>query len=138
MQLFSESPTQRRNGSTLNGDGFGGCALRGISLSNNKNLSNLGMASSERAIERGLQVQGSILLSAIAIAVTIVLLLRSERKRAAVGRRFNNPTSTCKQLLTMCREFQLFLVGYIIVSLCEIFTVGGFPLDRAVRLVCVT
>ena len=33
------------------------------------------------------------------------------------------------------REFQLFLVGYIIVSLCEIFTVGGFPLDRRVRLV---
>ncbi len=35
----------------------------------------------------------------------------------------------------MRREFQLFLLGYIIVSLCEIFTVGGFPLDRKVRLV---
>ena len=34
------------------------------------------------------------------------------------------------------REFQLFLIGYIIVSICEIFTVGGFPLDRKVRLVC--
>ena len=34
------------------------------------------------------------------------------------------------------REFQLFLIGYIIVSICEIFTVGGFPLDRTVRLVC--
>ena len=33
------------------------------------------------------------------------------------------------------REFQLFLIGYIIVSICEIFTVGGFPLDRKVRLV---
>ena len=35
----------------------------------------------------------------------------------------------------MCREFQLFLVGYIIVEICEIFTVGGFPLERKVRLV---
>ena len=39
------------------------------------------------------------------------------------------------QLLMLGREFQLFLVGYVIVSLCEIFTVGGFPLDRKVRLV---
>ena len=38
-------------------------------------------------------------------------------------------------LLTMYREFQLFLVGYIIVEICEIFTVGGFPLERKVRLV---
>ena len=35
----------------------------------------------------------------------------------------------------MHREFQLFLVGYIIVQICEIFTVGGFPLERKVRLV---
>jgi hypothetical protein len=53
----------------------------------------------------------------IAIVVTIYLLHRSERKAAAVGR----------------REMQLFLVGYIIVSICEIFTVGGFPLDTNVR-----
>jgi hypothetical protein len=31
------------------------------------------------------------------------------------------------------REMQLFLLGYIIVEICEIFTVGGFPLDAAVR-----
>ena len=37
----------------------------------------------------------------------------------------------------MVREIQLFLVGYIIVEICEIFTVGGFPLDRNVRLVCI-
>lgn len=30
---------------------------------------------------------------------------------------------------------QLFLFGYIIISLCEIFTVGGFPLARNVRIV---
>jgi len=28
---------------------------------------------------------------------------------------------------------QTFLVGYIIISICEIFTVGGFPLDTNVR-----
>ncbi len=38
-------------------------------------------------------------------------------------------------LLRIRREFQLFLVGYIIVEICEIFTVGGFPLERKVRLV---
>ncbi|KAL8872865.1 MAG: hypothetical protein Q9174_001574 [Haloplaca sp. 1 TL-2023] len=62
------------------------------------------------------QLQGydgcSILIAFIAIVVTIFLILRSERKQAAVGR----------------REFQLFLLGYIIISICEIFTVGGLPL----------
>lgn len=28
---------------------------------------------------------------------------------------------------------QIFLMGYIIIEICEIFTVGGFPLDHAVR-----
>ncbi|MCJ1451435.1 hypothetical protein MMC28_001772 [Mycoblastus sanguinarius] len=100
--LFSESPTQQSKGSQLEGAGFGGCALTGITLSNGRNLSNL----------------GSILLCGIAIFTTLFLLWRSDRKQAAVGR----------------REFQLFLVGYIIVSICEIFTVGGFPLDRKVRI----
>lgn len=30
---------------------------------------------------------------------------------------------------------QLFLLGYIIVSICEIFTIGGFPLNSTVRIV---
>jgi len=30
---------------------------------------------------------------------------------------------------------QLFLVAFIVVEICEIFTVGGFPLDDAVRKV---
>jgi hypothetical protein len=83
------------------GYGPGACVLRGINLSNGHNLANL----------------GSILLCGIAILVAIFLLLRSERKAAAVGR----------------REMQLFLVGYIIISICEIFTVGGFPLNTTVR-----
>lgn len=28
---------------------------------------------------------------------------------------------------------QFFLIGYIIISICEIFTIGGFPLNGAVR-----
>jgi hypothetical protein len=31
---------------------------------------------------------------------------------------------------------QLFLLGYIVISICEIFTIGGFPLNDTVRLVC--
>lgn len=31
------------------------------------------------------------------------------------------------------REMQLFLLGFIIIEICEIFTVGGFPLDGNVR-----
>jgi len=61
---------------------------------------------------------GSILLCGIAIAVAVFLLWRSERKQAAVGR----------------REMQIFLLGYIIIEICEIFTVGGFPLSNKVRI----
>ena len=32
------------------------------------------------------------------------------------------------------REMQLFLVGYIVISICEIFTVGEFPLSSTVRI----
>lgn len=60
---------------------------------------------------------GSIILCAIAIAASAFLLLKSEKKRAAVGR----------------REMQLFLFGYIIISICEIFTVGEFPINKSVR-----
>ncbi|KAL1601403.1 hypothetical protein SLS60_006316 [Paraconiothyrium brasiliense] len=94
--LFDQAPTREGTGWD------NGCQLRGITLKgDNKVLANL----------------GSILLCGIAILVTLFLLWRSERKKAAVGR----------------REMQLFLLGYIIVSICEIFTVGGFPLDSAVR-----
>jgi hypothetical protein len=33
------------------------------------------------------------------------------------------------------REMQLFLVGYIIIEICEIFTVGKFPLESKVVIV---
>lgn len=61
---------------------------------------------------------GSILLAGLAIVVTLFLLWRSDQKQAAVGR----------------REMQLFLIGYIIIEICEIFTVGEFPLSKDVRI----
>ncbi|KAK6431459.1 hypothetical protein LTR95_012380 [Oleoguttula sp. CCFEE 5521] len=94
--LFPESPSR-------GGNGFGGCDLEGIALSGGRNLANL----------------GSILVAGIAIAISAFLFLRSNRKRAAVGR----------------REMQLFLLGYTIIMICEIFTVGWFPLNGMVRRV---
>ena len=83
------------------GASYGGCVLEGIALSGDRRLANL----------------GSILCCGLAIAITIFLILLSERKAAAVGR----------------REMQIFLLGYIIIEICEIFTVGGFPLNHTVR-----
>ncbi|KAJ6787814.1 hypothetical protein PWT90_09514 [Aphanocladium album] len=79
-----------------------GCQLTGISLSGGRHLGNL----------------GSILLAGLAIVTAIFLILKSDRKKAAVGR----------------REIQLFLIGYIIISICEIFSVGEFPLAGGVRI----
>jgi len=80
----------------------GTCQLVGIPLKDGRHLGNL----------------GSILICGIAIAVSLFLLWRSERKQAAVGR----------------REMQVFLVGYIIIEICEIFTVGKFPLSNKVTI----
>ncbi|KAK2837035.1 hypothetical protein FQN49_006473 [Arthroderma sp. PD_2] len=80
---------------------FDGCALTGINLSSDRHVGNL----------------GSILVCFIAIFSSLFLIWRSERKRAAVGR----------------REMQLFLGAFIIVSICEIFSVGAFPLSDSVR-----
>ncbi len=66
---------------------------------------------------RNLANLGSILFCGLAIVVTFFLLWRAQRKAAAVGR----------------REMQLFLLGYLLIEICEIFTVGGFPLDNTVR-----
>lgn len=95
--LFDDSPNK------YGGRGFGGCQLRGISLGGGRYLANL----------------GSIILCGLAILAALFLIWRSEKKRAAVGR----------------REIQLFLMGYILVSICEVLTVGGFPLNTKVRLV---
>lgn len=81
--------------------GYDGCQLSGIALPGGRHLGNI----------------GSILIAFLAILVTIFLILRSDRKQAAVGR----------------REFQLFLVGYIIIEICEIFTVGGLPMGSPLQ-----
>ncbi|KAL8789610.1 MAG: hypothetical protein Q9213_001046 [Squamulea squamosa] len=81
--------------------GYGGCELSGIGLGGGRHLGNI----------------GSILIAFLAILVTIFLILRSDRKQAAVGR----------------REFQLFLVGYVIIEICEIFTVGGLPMGSPLQ-----
>ena len=60
---------------------------------------------------------GTILVDGLAILTTLFLLWRSERKAAAVGR----------------REMQMFLLGFLLISICEIFSVGGFPLNDATR-----
>lgn len=65
--LFSES--RARGGQDPY---FDGCQLTGISLSNDRNLANL----------------GSILIAGIAIVTSFFLLWRSDRKKAAVGRRY--------------------------------------------------
>ncbi|KAJ5216916.1 Chitin synthase III catalytic subunit [Penicillium chermesinum] len=101
------------------------CALDGISLSGHRHLANLGMGSifprKNFVIPRGSKrltcLIGSIILAFISILVSLALLWRTDKKQAAVGR----------------REIQLFLVGYIIIEICEIFTVGGIPLEDSVR-----
>jgi len=90
------SPEHNQNGP------WGGCELRGIPLNNGQYLGNI----------------GSIILSAAAVLVAAFLIFKSQRKKAAVGR----------------REMQLFLLGYIIISICEIFTIGEFPLSSSVRI----
>lgn len=60
---------------------------------------------------------GAILVDGLAILTTFFLLWRSNRKAAAVGR----------------REMQILLLGFMIISICDIFTVGGFPLNDSVR-----
>ncbi|KAL4900002.1 hypothetical protein BDW74DRAFT_104802 [Aspergillus multicolor] len=67
--------------------------------------------------DRYLANLGSILLAFMAILVSLFLIWRSDRKQAAVGR----------------REMQIFLLGFIIIEICEIFSVGGFPLKNEVR-----
>ncbi|KAM0264673.1 hypothetical protein ACHAQJ_000497 [Trichoderma viride] len=81
---------------------WGGCELTGISLSGGRHLGNI----------------GSIILCGLGIVMASFLIMKADKKKAAVGR----------------REIQLFLLGYILISICEIFSVGEFPLDHTVRV----
>jgi hypothetical protein len=68
-----------------------------------------------------------------------ILLIMAVRKEEGCGRqkvRQGCEESLRGTMLTFTtREMQLFLLGYLIIEICEIFTVGGFPLDGAVRRV---
>ncbi|KAJ5092727.1 hypothetical protein N7456_008588 [Penicillium angulare] len=83
----------------------------------NKNFGGCPLYGIDLSGDRNLANLGSILLAFVAILVSLFLLWRSDKKNAAVGR----------------REMQLFLLGFIIIEICEIFTVGGIPLEDKVR-----
>lgn len=55
------------------------------------------------------------------------------------GTPFPNETELVMRLSTdvvfLDSEMQLFLLGFIVIMICEIFTVGGIPLDDTVRKV---
>ena len=53
---------------------------------------------------------GSILVNFIAICVALVLIYRSNERRAAVGR----------------REIQIFLAAYMLVCACDLVVTGRF------------
>ncbi|KAH6670014.1 chitin synthase III catalytic subunit [Halenospora varia] len=89
-----------------------------FSYSNPSNLAACQLKGISLSGGRHLGNLGSILIAGLAIAVSAYLLWRSELKQAAVGR----------------REMQVFLIGYIIIEICEIFTVGLFPLSSKVRI----
>ena len=79
---------------------------------------------------------GVILLCGIAIFTTLFLLWRTQIKRAAVGRRYGYQIRlTLESLMVAHREMQIFLVGYVLIEICEIFTIGGFPLKKNIRIV---
>ncbi|RYO23600.1 hypothetical protein AA0121_g1568 [Alternaria tenuissima] len=103
---LTHAPQLFNPASTIDNNGWqDGCTLQGFPVGGGDRLHNL----------------GSIIICGIAILTTLFLLWRSQRKKAAVGR----------------REMQLFLLGYIVISICEIFTIGGFPLNSTVRIVFV-
>ncbi|KAF2861169.1 hypothetical protein K470DRAFT_281652 [Piedraia hortae CBS 480.64] len=94
--LFKESPVQGGRRPWYNG-----CSLLGVHLGGGRFLANL----------------GSIIVAFLAVLTALFLLFRSNRKRAAVGR----------------REMQMFLGSFMLVQICEILSVGHFPLNSSVQ-----
>jgi len=66
---------------------------------------------------------GDILLCGIALAVTIYLFYLTERRKAAVG---TSPVFVYGSNYTGRREMEIVLLGYFLINLCEIFSLGGF------------
>jgi len=65
---------------------------------------------------------GDSIVCAIAIIVTVFLFIVTERRKAAVGITLlfdeNNVLGR--------REMELVLVGYFLINVCQIFSLGGF------------
>lgn len=66
---------------------------------------------------------GDILLCGIALAVTLYLFYITERRKAAVGMR---PVFAHRSNYTGRREMEIVLLGYFLINICEIFSLGGF------------
>ncbi|KAI5293196.1 hypothetical protein KEM52_005758 [Ascosphaera acerosa] len=97
---------------------YGGCALTGIPLSGGRHLGNM----------------GDIVLCVASMIVMGIFIACTERRKAAVGRRFAAPFIRRIPMVPRL-EMQLLMASYILVELCEIFSVGGLPLDDRVRKV---
>lgn len=128
-QLFNQAPTN-------NNSGWGGCELRGISLSNDRVLANLGQYRTSAA---GTLADRSRIYSTLRNSYPhdIIHAMEGREEEGRCGKKVRIHPLRCnwESALTTSREMQLFLIGYIIISICEIFTVGGFPLDSTVRKV---
>ena len=63
------------------------------------------------------------MLCGIALGITILLFILTEKRKAAVGMvLFLGGTINCSGR----REMELVLLGYAIINICEIFSLGGF------------
>lgn len=63
---------------------------------------------------------GDIIVCGIALMVVVFLFIITERRRAAVGR----------------REMEVVLVGYFLICVCDIFSLGGFLTNKTAVQVC--
>jgi len=68
------------------------------------------------------------------------MAVRSEKGRGGQEVGLSRDNRACaitdgKLTRSLDREMQFFLVGYIIIEICEIFSIGGFPLNGGVRRV---
>lgn len=113
------------------------CVLEGIHLKNGKHLANLGPWPSMWTAGEMLTVDRfnpPLRSSNCSHRIPLVEI------RTKTGGGWTEVRCITSMAVVICadlvlREMQVFLVGYIIIEICEIFTVGGFPLSNKVRIV---
>ncbi|KAJ5643149.1 uncharacterized protein N7484_005656 [Penicillium longicatenatum] len=97
---------------------FDGCALEGISLSGGRYLANLGMNCWDTiGLEWCVNSEYRIYSDRVHCHLGITLYAMEVGQEA------------CRRRASI----QLFLLGYIIIEICEVFTVGGLPIEDSVR-----